>query len=98
MQSRTQRMPTRRTGGPVVSWRPVRQGLPAISVGLAVRNGSSVLARCIESVLSQDFADLELVICDNVSEDGTIPLLERYASADARIVLHLNEANIGSQP
>ena len=30
-----------------------------------------VIGRCIESVLSQDFADLELVICDNASDDGT---------------------------
>ena len=49
---------------------------PALSVGLAVRNARDVLGRCIESVLSQDFTDLELVICDNVSDDGTITMLE----------------------
>ena len=48
---------------------------PAVSIGLAVRNGRPEITRCIESVLSQDFADLELVISDNVSDDGTIEIL-----------------------
>jgi glycosyltransferase involved in cell wall biosynthesis len=69
---------------------------PALSVGLAVRNGKEVVGRCIESVLSQDFTDLELVICDNVSDDGTIGMLEDYARSDPRIALCLNEVNIGS--
>ena len=69
---------------------------PALSVGLAVRNARDVLGRCIESVLSQDFTDLELVICDNVSDDGTITMLEKYARSDPRIVLSVNEVNIGS--
>lgn len=72
------------------------QESPVLSVGLAVRNGATIVGRCIESVLSQDFTDLELVICDNVSDDGTIALLEEYARRDERIVLHLNEVNIGS--
>ena len=68
---------------------------PALSIGLAVRNGRQVLGRCIESVLSQDFDDLELVISDNASDDGTGEMLERYARADKRIVLNANERNIG---
>ena len=68
---------------------------PTLSVGLAVRNGKDVVGRCIESVLSQDFTDLELVISDNASDDGTIPLLEDYARADSRIALHVNDVNIG---
>jgi cellulose synthase/poly-beta-1,6-N-acetylglucosamine synthase-like glycosyltransferase len=76
------RLPNWRTG--LVSCAPVSQGPPAISIGLAVRNGKSVIGRCIESILSQDFADLELVICDNVSDDGTIAALEDYARSDPR--------------
>ena len=69
---------------------------PRLSVGLAVRNDKDVVGRCIESVLSQDFTDLELVISDNLSDDGTITLLENYARSDPRIVLSVNEVNIGS--
>ena len=71
------------------------QGTPALSVGLAVRNGKDVVGRCIESVLSQDFADLELVISDNVSDDGTVALVEGYARSDPRVRVSVNEVNIG---
>jgi glycosyltransferase involved in cell wall biosynthesis len=73
----------------------VSQGTPALSVGLAVRNGKDVAGRCIESVLSQDFSDLELVVSDNVSDDGTVALVEDYARSDPRIRLSANDVNIG---
>jgi glycosyltransferase involved in cell wall biosynthesis len=68
---------------------------PALSVGLAVRNGMRTVERCIASVLAQDLADIELVIGDNASDDGTRPLLQDYARRDPRIRLLLNESNIG---
>jgi glycosyltransferase involved in cell wall biosynthesis len=69
---------------------------PALSIGLAVRNGKDVVGRCIESVLSQDFTDLELLVRDNVSDDGTIAMLEDYARSDPRIALSVNDVNVGS--
>jgi glycosyltransferase involved in cell wall biosynthesis len=74
----------------------VSENSPALSVGLAVRNGRNVIERCIESILSQDFTDLELVVCDNASDDGTIRMLDDYARADPRIRLSANQVNIGS--
>ena len=68
---------------------------PALSIGLAVRNGRPFVERCIESVLSQDFTNLELVVCDNASDDGTIGTLEEYARADRRLRLSVNRVNIG---
>jgi glycosyltransferase involved in cell wall biosynthesis len=68
---------------------------PTLSVGLPVRNGVEVLPRCVESILSQELSDLELVISDNVSDDGTPALLEQYARADPRIRLSANPVNIG---
>jgi glycosyltransferase involved in cell wall biosynthesis len=73
-----------------------RDHAPALSIGLAVRNDRQVVGRCIESVLSQDFADLELVICDNASDDGTIETVEEYARMDRRVRLSVNPSNIGS--
>lgn len=68
---------------------------PTLSVGLAVRNGRGSVERCIESILSQDFTDLELVISDNVSDDGTTATLEEYARGDSRIRFDVNPVNIG---
>jgi glycosyltransferase involved in cell wall biosynthesis len=70
---------------------------PAISIGLAVRNDPDRVRRCIESVLAQDWTDLELVICDNASDDATPDALMEFASADRRVKVHLNPVNIGSQ-
>lgn len=72
------------------------QAAPVLSIGLAVRNGGRVVERCIESILSQNFTDLELVICDNRSDDTTIARLERYARSDPRVRFSVNELNIGS--
>jgi glycosyltransferase involved in cell wall biosynthesis len=69
---------------------------PTISIGLAVRNSPELVARCIESVAAQDFGDLELVICDNASDDRTPAVLREHARADRRIKVTANEVNIGS--
>jgi glycosyltransferase involved in cell wall biosynthesis len=74
----------------------VSKDCPALSVGLAVRNGGHIVKRCIESILSQDFTDLELVISDNASDDETIETLEGYARADRRVRTNVNQVNIGS--
>ncbi|HEY1238120.1 MAG TPA: glycosyltransferase family 2 protein [Solirubrobacterales bacterium] len=70
---------------------------PAVSVGLAVRNGRGTVERCIESILSQDFEDLELIVSDNVSDDGTIDTVESYARIDPRVRLNVNPVNVGIQ-
>jgi len=66
-----------------------------MSVGLPVRNVADVVGRCIESVLSQDFADLELIICDNQSDDGTRDVVEDLARSDPRVSFSVNPVNIG---
>ena len=70
--------------------------IPVLSIGLAVRNGGQLIERCIKSVLSQDFTDLELIVCDNASDDGTLETLERYARADQRLKVRANPVNIGA--
>jgi glycosyltransferase involved in cell wall biosynthesis len=69
---------------------------PTFSVGLAVRNDPEGVRRCIESVLSQEFTDLELVICDNASDDDTVATLREYARNDRRVRVTVNPVNIGS--
>ncbi len=66
-----------------------------VSIGLPVRNGERFIGRAIESVLAQDFSDFELVICDNVSDDGTIEIVRGYATRDSRVKLFENERDIG---
>lgn len=58
---------------------------PLISVIIPVYNGEAFLRRCIESLCSQDVADMEIIVVDDGSQDGTWALLERLAQEDDRI-------------
>jgi glycosyltransferase involved in cell wall biosynthesis len=68
---------------------------PTISFGLPVCNEKDAIRRCLDSILRQDFFDLEVVVCDNGSTDGTREILKSYASRDPRVRVFLNTENIG---
>ncbi len=70
--------------------------IPRLSLGMPVYNGARFLDRSISSVLEQDFADFELIISDNGSEDATPEICRRYAARDARIHYHRAEMNRGA--
>lgn len=60
--------------------------LPAVSVVLAVRDGSRHLEDTIESVLRQSLADLELIVVDDGSIDPLVSThLRRLSAQDSRI-------------
>ena len=58
--------------------------MPRVSVLLPAYNASRYVAGSIESILSQTFQDFELIVVDDGSTDGTLPVLERYAR-DSRV-------------
>ena len=68
---------------------------PLVSVVVPVLNGARTLAPVIESVLHQDHTDLELVISDNASTDGTQEMCREYARADDRVVYRRHPENVG---
>ncbi len=68
---------------------------PKVSVIVAVYNIELVVEKSIRSVLSQTLSDIEVVICDDASTDGTYGVLARLAAEDDRIRLLHNESNKG---
>jgi glycosyltransferase involved in cell wall biosynthesis len=70
--------------------------IPAVSVGLPVRNGAAHLAEAIEAILGQTLADLELIIADNASSDDTPQICQRYAALDRRVRYFRHERNLGA--
>lgn len=68
---------------------------PLITVLMAVHDAEGTVATTIESVLSQDCADLEFVIVDDASGDGSPALLQAAAARDRRVRLFRNPANLG---
>jgi glycosyltransferase involved in cell wall biosynthesis len=59
---------------------------PKVSVCIPTHNTERYLPQAIESVLEQEFADYELVICDNASTDGTPELCLGYKDSRIRYV------------
>ena len=59
--------------------------LPFVSVVIPARNEEAKIARCLESMLAQDYPNFELVVIDDRSTDGTAEIIERFAKKDNRI-------------
>ena len=66
-----------------------------ISVCLPVRNGAARIESVVQSIRGQDHANLELVISDNTSTDGTEEVCRDLAAADDRIRYVRQPQNIG---
>ncbi|MAP15434.1 MAG: glycosyl transferase [Oceanibulbus sp.] len=64
--------------------------MPRLTIGLITYNGAGQISRSIESLLAQSYEDLELLIFDNASTDGTSEICARYAAKDPRVrhVIH----------
>ncbi|MBT8398960.1 MAG: glycosyltransferase, partial [Rhodothermia bacterium] len=69
---------------------------PAVSVGLPVFNGELFLAEAIQSLLSQSFEDLELIISDNGSSDDTESICREFAVSDSRVRYTRFDTNVGA--
>ena len=58
-------------------------------------NSQATISKSVESILSQSYEDIELLICDDGSIDDTYKTIEEYSKADKRISIFKNEKNIG---
>ncbi|MDQ6740106.1 MAG: glycosyltransferase, partial [Actinomycetota bacterium] len=56
-----------------------------MSIGLPTYNRAALLPRAVESALAQDYTNLELIISDNASTDGTPAVCVAYAGRDRRV-------------
>jgi glycosyltransferase involved in cell wall biosynthesis len=68
---------------------------PLISIALCTYNGERFLRDQINSVLNQTYSNLEIIIIDDKSTDGTMEILRSFEREFKKIKVHQNEANIG---
>ena len=59
---------------------------PRVSVVIPTYNRAALLPRAMRSVLGQTFADIELIIVDDASQDGSADVAERESDPRVRVV------------
>jgi glycosyltransferase involved in cell wall biosynthesis len=68
---------------------------PLVTIGLPVFNGVAHLQISIDAILKQSYQNIELIICDNASTDGTTKIAEQASLRDKRVKYIRNDRNIG---
>lgn len=61
--------------------------MPEISVIIPVYNMEKYLNRCVDSVLSQTFTDIEIILVDDGSTDNSPEICDNYKEIDDRIIV-----------
>lgn len=68
---------------------------PTVSIIVPVYNAESSIARCVDSILGQQFTDFELLLVDDGSKDGSGAICDGYAAADPRVrVIHKENSGV----
>ena len=66
-----------------------------VSVVMAVYNAAATVARAVDSIRRQTYADWDFIIVDDGSGDQTARIVEQEAAGDARIKVFRNQSNRG---
>ncbi len=67
--------------------------MPYISIVIPTFNSRRFIGPCLESMLDRDYQDIEIIIVDNGSTDGTIKIIEKDYP---RVILIKNKENLGA--
>ena len=59
--------------------------MPAVSVLVPCYNVEKYIRQCLDSVVGQTLADMEIICLNDVSTDGTLAILQEYAAKDSRV-------------
>lgn len=74
---------------------PPITGGALVSVLMPAWNAEATVKRAAESILNQTWKNLELLIVDDASTDGTWSILQELASKDSRVKIFRNSENVG---
>lgn len=66
-----------------------------VTVCIPIYNGEKYLRECLDSIITQTYWNLEILIVDDQSSDSSLAIAEEYAKTDNRIIIQRNEVNLG---
>ena len=68
---------------------------PTVSIIVPIYNAEKHLARCIDSILNQEYTDFELLLVNDGSTDSCGSICDSYAEQDSRIrVIHKENTGV----
>ena len=67
---------------------------PLISIIVPVYNAEKYLAQCLDSLVGQTYKNIEIILVNDASEDGSLKILSEFAEKDNRIKI-IDKANEG---
>ncbi len=71
--------------------------MATVSLIVPVYNAEKAITRCVDSILNQEFRDIELILIDDGSKDGSPAILDAIAKADERVVvIHKENAGVSA--
>ena len=66
-----------------------------VSIIVPVHNTAGYLRKCVDSLRNQTLKNIEIILVDNLSNDGSSEICDEYALMDSRIkVIHLSVAGL----
>ena len=73
------------------------KALPLISIIVPVYNVKDYVEKCLDSICGQSYTNLEIVVVDDGSTDGSGKICDAYASKDRRIkVIHRKNGGLSA--
>ena len=69
---------------------------PKISVIIPIYNKERFILRILRSIQNQSFKDIEIIFCDDFSNDNSTKLIEKFQKEDERIILMKHDINKGT--
>ena len=75
---------------------PERAQAPVVSIIVPVYNAKKYLSTCIDSILDQNRGDIEIILVDDGSSDGSELICRQYSEKFSHLVSGIRKSNQGS--
>jgi len=68
---------------------------PLVSILIPTYNREDLITETLDSALAQDYGNIEVIVTDNASTDGTVGIVRKFADRDPRVKLFTQKTNLG---
>ena len=75
---------------------PAKMDGPKVSVLMPVFNGEAFIHTALAGLAAQSYRNIEVIVIDDASTDGTVKLVKQFAASDSRFKLIEEKVNGGS--